>query len=149
MNKSEYFQFHKECCEKMIAITAAKNADYTGAGDNPFANFSRVEAMGISSTEQGFLTRMLDKMCRIGSFVQKGVLMVKDESVEDTLLDLANYCILMAGYIRSKKYKENSKAQVIINPGPFDAYKLNQEKPYKAAVKASDGTDYIITEQVK
>lgn len=103
MTKQDYFEFHKECLEKMAKITAAKNADYTGVGDDPFANFTRVEAMGICSTEQGFLTRMMDKMSRINSFVQKGELQVKDESVQDTLLDLANYAILLAGYIRSKK----------------------------------------------
>lgn len=103
MTKEEYFKFHQECTAKMTAITKAKNADYTGTGDNPFANFTRVEALGICSTEQGFLTRMMDKMCRLNSFAQKGVLEVKDESVEDTLLDLANYALLMAGYIRSKR----------------------------------------------
>jgi hypothetical protein len=46
---------------------------------------------------------MSDKFARITTFVNKGVLKVKDESVEDTLLDLANYCILMAGYIKSKR----------------------------------------------
>jgi len=103
MTKQDYFKFHQDCLDKMAKITAAKNADYTGVGDDPFANFTRVEAMGICSTEQGFLTRMMDKMSRINSFVQKGTLQVKDESVEDTLLDLANYAILLAGYIRSKK----------------------------------------------
>lgn len=103
MTKQDYFKFHQDCLDKMAKITAAKNADYTGVGDDPFANFTRVEAMGICSTEQGFLTRMMDKMSRINSFVQKGTLQVKDESVEDTLLDLANYAILLAGYIKSKK----------------------------------------------
>lgn len=103
MTKKEYLEFHKLCTEKMIAITTAKNADYTGTGDDPFANFTRVEAMGIATTEQGFLTRMLDKVSRITSYVQKGELQVKDESVEDTLLDLANYSLLFAAYIRSKK----------------------------------------------
>jgi hypothetical protein len=46
---------------------------------------------------------MLDKVARVVTFVKKGVLQVKDESVEDTLLDLANYCILFAGYIKAKK----------------------------------------------
>jgi len=64
--------------------------------------------MGICSPEIGFLTRMLDKFCRLVSFVQLGVLLVKDESLEDTALDLANYCILFAGYVRSKK-KVNKK----------------------------------------
>lgn len=107
MTKEQYFQFHKQCTDKMTAITKAKNADYTGKGDDPFSNFTRVEAVGICSTEQGFLTRMMDKISRINSFVQKGVLEVKDESIEDTLLDLANYSILFAGYIKSVKENKN------------------------------------------
>ena len=46
---------------------------------------------------------MMDKMMRINSFVQKGVLEVKDESVDDTLSDLSNYSVLLAGYIKSKR----------------------------------------------
>lgn len=103
MTREEYLAFHRECCERMVEITAAKNADYTSGSDDPFFNFTRVEALGIASTEQGFLTRMLDKVARVITFVKKGVLRVKDESVEDTLLDLANYCLLFAGYIRAKK----------------------------------------------
>ena len=100
-----YLELHKSLCNRMIEITARKNADYTGgsADNDAFANFRQVERLGICSTEAGFLTRMTDKMSRINSFVKKGELKVKDESVEDTLLDLANYCLLMYGYIRSKK----------------------------------------------
>ena len=100
-----YLQLHKLLCSRMMEITARKNADYTGGSveNDAFANFRQVERLGICSTEQGFLTRMSDKMARINSFVKKGELKVKDESVEDTLLDLANYCILMIGYVRSKK----------------------------------------------
>lgn len=103
MTKAEYFEFHREFCEKMQKVTATKNADYTGKSDDPFANFAKVEGLGICSTEQGFLVRLTDKICRITSFVQKGVLEVKDESVLDTLHDCANYCALMAGYIESKR----------------------------------------------
>ena len=98
-----YMQLHSDLCDKMKAITKAKNSDYTGLGDDPFANFRIVEKVGICSVEQGFLTRMSDKMARINSFAQKGTLEVKDESVEDTLLDLANYCLLFYGYIQDKK----------------------------------------------
>lgn len=104
MTREEYFQFHDEMTKKMGEITRAKNADYTGAtGDDPFANFNRVGSLGVCSTEQGFMVRMLDKYMRINSFVQKGFLNVKDESVEDTLLDLANYCLLFSGYLKSKR----------------------------------------------
>ena len=106
MNKKEYMEFHENCCRKMAEITKAKNADYTGVGDDPFANFDRVESLGICSAVQGFLVRMTDKLCRIASFAAKGTLQVKDESVEDTLLDLANYSILLAGYIRQGKEKQ-------------------------------------------
>jgi hypothetical protein len=103
MTKDEYLEFHRACCDQMIETTLRKNHDYTGGSVDPFFNFTRVEAIGFATTEQGFLTRMYDKFARMTTFCQKGVLQVKDESIEDTLLDLANYCILFAGYIRTKK----------------------------------------------
>jgi len=102
----KYFQFAEQTMAKMLEISKQKNKDYTGGNSDPFANFTKVESMGICSTEQGFLTRMTDKLCRITSFVQQGSLEVKDESVEDTLIDLANYSILMLGYLNSKKAKK-------------------------------------------
>jgi hypothetical protein len=103
MDRNDWLVYHAECLKKMTEITTRKNADYTGGSDDPFFNFTRVEALGITETERGFLTRMLDKFARITTFVNKGVLQVADESVEDTLFDLANYAILMAGYIKSKR----------------------------------------------
>jgi hypothetical protein len=90
----------------MIEITKAKNADYSGAGDDPFANFRHIEGLvqTMNACEIGFLTRMSDKMSRIGSFISNGKLMVADESVDDTLLDLANYCILFLGFLKEKRH---------------------------------------------
>lgn len=107
MNKKEYMEFHEQFCKKMIEVTKAKNADYSGAGDDPFANFRHignfVQTPGVVAI--GFLTRMSDKFSRIGSFISNGTLQVKDESVEDTLHDLANYAALFAGYLRSERTK--------------------------------------------
>lgn len=105
MTKEQYLEFHKQVCERLVSITKAKNADYTGITDDPFRNFTQVEVLGICSTLQGFLVRMTDKFSRVNSFVQKGILEVKDESVDDTLFDLANYAILMAGFIKSEREK--------------------------------------------
>lgn len=102
MKKSEYFEFAKVFFGQCIEIAEKKNADYTGKTPDPFANFSSVEVLGVS-TEAGFLTRMMDKIKRVSSFVENGSLQVKDESVKDTLQDLANYCCLFAGYLQSKK----------------------------------------------
>jgi hypothetical protein len=103
MTKDEYMAYHQSMCDRMVETTRVKNADYTGTNPDPFANFGVVDILGITSGEIGFMVRMTDKFMRIRSFVQKGILLVKDESIEDTLIDLANYCILFAGYIRSKK----------------------------------------------
>lgn len=109
MTPKEFEKYHREICDRMIALSVAKNHDYAGFGDDAFANFTVVERAGIASTEQGFLTRIMDKVSRINSFVKQGVLNVKDESIEDTLMDLANYAVLMAGYIKSKKDKSGIK----------------------------------------
>lgn len=106
MTNKDFLEFHRECIEKMHSICAAKNADYTSDSGDAFFNFSRVEMLGIASVEQGFLTRMLDKFCRLISFSRKKHLEVQNESVEDTLLDLANYCILFAGFIKSRRIWE-------------------------------------------
>lgn len=90
----------------MVSIAEKKNADYAGVGGDPFSNFTKVQYLGIASTEQGFLTRMNDKFSRLISFVSKGFLKVSDETVEDTLLDLANYCLIMASYLKRKKMQE-------------------------------------------
>lgn len=101
MTKQEYFEFSEEFFKNCIETSKKKNSDYTGGSEDPFSNFKSVETLGIS-TEVGFLTRMMDKMKRISSFVENGTLQVKDESVTDTLQDLANYSCLLAGYIKSK-----------------------------------------------
>jgi len=106
MNKQEqYLKDFEELTGKMLAITKAKNSDYTGDTSQPFKNFTMVETMGFSTTEQGFCTRLTDKIMRVAGFVKNGTLEVKDESVEDTLLDMANYCLLFICYLRSKKNK--------------------------------------------
>ncbi len=119
MTRAEYLKYHRDCCDKMVAVTAQKNADYTGGSgvDYAFSNFEGVAAVGIDPL-QGFLTRMWDKFARISTFVKKGVLQVADETVSDTLLDLANYCILLSGYIESKRRAETD---VILHPLPVQA----------------------------
>lgn len=102
MTKEELFAFMEEKTAKMIATSRAKNNDYTGASKSPFSNFEKIGHFG-GSVEWGFLTRMTDKLSRICSFAENVQLQVKDESVEDTLIDLANYCLLFAAYLKSKR----------------------------------------------
>jgi hypothetical protein len=108
MNREQYLAAFKEITDRMYETTKAKNHDYTGNSDDPFVNFRFVEMMGVCSTEQGFFTRMTDKMSRIAGFIKTGVLKVSDEKIEDTLIDLAVYCLLFVCYLRSKRV-DNSK----------------------------------------
>jgi hypothetical protein len=105
LNKKEFIEYHRECLELMHRTMLSKNADYTADSSDPFSNFSTVEQLDICSTEQGFLVRLNDKFARIRAFVKNKNLLVKEEGVEDTLLDMSNYCILMAGYLKSKRLK--------------------------------------------
>jgi hypothetical protein len=103
MKKEQLIEFFDKTVADMRATMIAKNADYAGSySDCVFANFTRVEALGIATCEQGFLTRMTDKMCRLASFTRNKTLQVKSESATDTALDLAVYAILFAAYQESK-----------------------------------------------
>lgn len=104
MTGTEFIEYHKNVVTKMNDIVKAKNQDYSGGGDaSAFNNFTMVETKGVCSTEAGFLVRMEDKMMRINNLIKNGGAAVKDESIKDTLMDLANYSILMMGYIESKE----------------------------------------------
>lgn len=104
MNREQLLKHHRELSEKAFQIMQKKNHDYAGdSGDSPFANFERTEAMGVCSTEQGFLVRIVDKVSRLSTFASAGRLVVENESYEDALLDIINYCVLFSGYVASKK----------------------------------------------
>lgn len=102
MTREQYIERFEELTFQMLETTKRKNADYTGDDSQPFKNFTMVETMGFATAEQGFLTRIMDKMMRVSSFIKNGTLQVVDEKVTDTLLDAANYCLLMICYLESQ-----------------------------------------------
>lgn len=108
---------------RMREILVAKGHDYAGADDR-FSNFRLCEAMGIP-VWKGIVIRMSDKLSRIMCFAKTDAFKVKDESVEDTLLDLANYCLLCLCAYREEAGKRGSYKgiQVIEVPGSTDAFK--------------------------
>ena len=91
----------KETLEKMQKTMEAKNHDY-GATDDAFNNFRNCERLGICSVEEGILVRMSDKLSRASTLLKKEG-KVEDEKIGDTLLDLANYAIILKCYLEAKK----------------------------------------------
>ena len=70
----------------------AKRHDY-GDDNDIFANFRLSELAGISPWK-GSVVRMGDKYARISNFIKKGDLKFKEESIKDTLMDLAIYSLI-------------------------------------------------------
>jgi len=105
MNRDELLKLHDALTKEAKELMARKNHDYSGGESRelPFLNFSRVESMGITTTEKGFLVRMTDKMSRLSTFCKEGDFKVSDETLKDTILDIINYSILLYAYVESKK----------------------------------------------
>jgi hypothetical protein len=126
MTRDELLKMHEIICEKGRSLMRKKNADYAGnEGKEPFANFTRVESMGICSTEQGFLVRMTDKMSRLSSFVESGKLAVENESFEDTIIDIVNYAVLMYSYLHDKNTQKQYVPKFIPGVTPNDIVNTN------------------------
>ncbi len=70
--------------DHMHNIYLAKNADYGSSFSETFQKLGLISAV----------TRLSDKMNRLMSLAIKNDAQVKDEKIEDTLLDMANYAIL-------------------------------------------------------
>ena len=87
---------------KARAIMLAKNHDYRGGSGDPFANFKGSTALGISPI-LGILLRMQDKMMRIKTFSEKGELLVQDEGVENAIIDIIDYAVLVSAMIEDTK----------------------------------------------
>lgn len=100
MTRQDLIELHQELTSKARELMVRKNADYTGGG-GPFANFETSQMYGVHRVK-GALIRLNDKLQRINSFVTQD-LQVKDESVEDTIIDVINYVVLIAGMIREEK----------------------------------------------
>ncbi len=83
----------KSTYEKAVNLMEKKNADYAGDED-PLANFRAVENNNLTDMKTAILVRMSDKWVRICNLHSKQEASVKDESIEDTLLDLMNYAAI-------------------------------------------------------
>ena len=105
MNKltpTEYIAEFEKVTSQMLAITKAKNKDYSWDALR-FKNFETIAFLTDWDTtvEQWFLVRITDKVTRIANLI-KTENAVKTERIEDTLLDLSIYAILFKIYIETK-----------------------------------------------
>ncbi len=79
-----------ELLEEIATLHSRKNHDYAKDGE-PLSNFNRSRAFGVDPW-RGVLVRMSDKWSRIEE-LSKGKV-AKNESLRDSLIDLAVYALL-------------------------------------------------------
>lgn len=91
-------ELHKEIVTNMNEMYKSKNEDYGDSFDKSLDKF------GLLSS----LIRLTDKMNRFEQLIDNDS-KVNDESIEDTLLDMANYAIMTVMWKRLKDEKEKEK----------------------------------------
>ena len=102
MTRDELFALHDKICREAKELMEKKNNDYASTAD-PFMNFRRAEYLGFSTAELGVLIRMTDKMSRISTFLNRGELCLKNESVYDAIVDMINYSVILAGLLKDRE----------------------------------------------
>ena len=85
----------KEVVKGMISTYIRKNHDYGNSFDKSLDKFGLVASV----------VRIGDKMNRIESLVQKKA-MVQDESIKDTLLDMASYCVMTIMWLNNNRERK-------------------------------------------
>lgn len=81
---SSKIEKHQKICEELNTLYAKKNHDY---GDSFHLSFVE-EGMAMARIRLG------DKLNRFKALSRNGEQKVNDESIRDTLIDLANYAIM-------------------------------------------------------
>jgi len=80
--------------EEALELFRKKNTDYGDA----FANYGPI----------GVIVRMGDKIQRLQSINARGITMINNESIRDTLVDLHNYAAMAVMLIDEQKTKDNA-----------------------------------------
>lgn len=86
---------HMQILNELYETYVKKNADYGNSFDNSLDKHGLVAAA----------VRLGDKMSRLDSLVGGKKAQVLDESIEDTLLDMANYAVMSVMWLRNKELK--------------------------------------------
>lgn len=82
----------EQALQLMADIHSKKNSDYGNSFDDTCNKFGMVAA----------LVRMYDKLNRLSTLSKIDYIAKVDESIEDTLIDLANYAILTYCWLKTQ-----------------------------------------------
>lgn len=121
----------KKVQEEGFKLFEKKNQDYGDA----FATYGTV----------GILVRMGDKIHRLQSITSKGINLVEDEKLRDTLIDLHNYAAMGVMLLDEKDEKNEITSP---NPVELPQPKLILSKCEERKVIGSQGNEYILKKYI-
>lgn len=127
-----YIDVHKKLLDDMHDLYIKKNADYGNSVHDTYEKYGLVS----------FLVRMEDKLNRVRNLNKDNVKIsdakVKDEKIEDTLMDLANYAILAImelkrenSFFKTENVKYDTYQEEINNQDIIDSVKYFMDKENK------------------
>lgn len=122
---------HESVLRQIHDTYVKKNHDYGDSFSRSFVKYGIVAAM----------VRMEDKWNWLENLTSGEKQMVSDESVRDTLLDLAGYCIMTTMELDKQKSSENQKAFE-------EQVRAQHEKDTSSGESAADESDEQIIETV-
>lgn len=92
--ESDRYIIHRDLCMGLNELYIRKNQDYGNSFGEGFREYGLMMP----------IIRLEDKFKRFKQLATSGEQNVKDESIEDTLLDLANYALMTVTEMRMQKY---------------------------------------------
>ena len=106
MSKNSQGERFNEILDVIKQLHDDKRHDY--GNDDIFANFRLSEMAGISPWK-GSVIRMGDKYARISNFIKKGDFKFKEESIKDTLMDMAIYSLITIILYEEEMFNDHVK----------------------------------------
>lgn len=83
----------KKICDNLAKTLIDKNSDYGNSFDKTMDEYGAV----------ALIVRLEDKFNRLKNLSANNEVKVKDESLLDTIQDIAGYCVLALNYYETKK----------------------------------------------
>ena len=113
---------HEFICDELYETYQKKNADYGNSFENSLDKHGLIAA----------IVRMDDKMNRVTTLNKTAEQLVNDESVRDTLMDLANYVIMSVMWLDNKSGEESDGGY--LSPTVYGAVDLTDKGSFSLPI---------------
>lgn len=122
---SQRVQEHQKQCAELTAIYSIKNRKYRDSYHRTYTEYGNPV----------ICLRLEDKFLRLKALVLHGEEGTSDESIEDTLLDMANYAIMARMELRLKREAAEPKGVSRLEPVCADSFCADDKREAESGDK--------------